>query len=319
MIPFRPRNRPASYFAAVALYPIIAIFSGLGLIGKLQLVHRILPLPLPILSTVVIVWILLPLAWLPALRARRLLAPLVLLGVVIASLFIYPKMAQLQKTGRGSDQPDCIIVAAKGIAATEWPYDKAKMWSGDPMSCGPGWVLLQTPATILAGYRWNLLILWLAAFLILRQRLSYKVVAGFFTLLGLAVVTWVAASDGTDFLPFGILVAALFVVLQTPSRLTIGYLMLLTLLVQFRFPMLILPVLLLPSKRLISAVISSVSALLFPVSPACVASRFLHLRWPIAPLLQANQEPPDCFGSWTRPRRSLPRLRCHAGGSDCGP
>ena len=114
-----------------------------GVLGKVQLVQRIFPVPLAVLYPIVIAWIFLPLTWSSALRARRILAPLVLLGIVVSSLLIYPHMQDLQKrTGRGTDQPDCVTVAAKGIATGHWPYDTSRMWDHMPMSCGPGWVLL---------------------------------------------------------------------------------------------------------------------------------------------------------------------------------
>jgi hypothetical protein len=243
------------------LYLFISIVSGLGLLGKLQLVRRIVPIPLSALYIIVTGWIFLPLTWSFALRARRILAPLVLLGIVVCSLFIYPHMQDLQKrTGRGTDQPDCVTVAAEGIATGNWPYSTLRMWDHMPMSCGPGWVLLQTPMVISVGYRWNLLALWALALVLLRSRLSYDVIAGMLTLLGLAAVTWVTVSDGTDFITFGVLLAALFVALQTPSKLALVYLSLLTLVVQFRFPMIIVPVLLSPRKRLLQGIVVSIAA-----------------------------------------------------------
>jgi hypothetical protein len=242
------------------IYLAIAIVSGLGLLGKVQLVHRIFPVPYSALYCVLGGWVLLPLCWLLALRWKSLAAPMVLFGVVVASLFVYPRMADLQKMGRGSDQADCVIVAAKQLGAAQWPYDISKMWSRDPMSCGPGWVLLQTPSILAVGYRWNLLLLWALALLILRIHRSSEGIAGMLSLLGLPAVVWVAASDGTDFLTFGILLAALFVTLEVDTRFTPILLLLLSLVVQFRFPMVILPVLLLRRSRLIQGICVSLLA-----------------------------------------------------------
>jgi hypothetical protein len=257
----RTRIRSTVFRLAMFLYLGLAMVSGLGLLGKLQLVQRIFPVPLAVLYPIVIAWILLPLTWSSALRARRILAPLVLLGIVISSLLIYPHMQDLQKkTGRGTDQPDCVTVAAAGIASGHWPYDTSRMWDHLPMSCGPGWVLLQTPVVVTVGYRWNLLALWALALILLRSRFSYDSIAGVLTLLGLATVTWVTVSDGTDFITFGVLLAALFVALEAPSRFAPLYLLLLTLVVQFRFPMIILPVLFFPRKRILQGVVVSLAA-----------------------------------------------------------
>jgi hypothetical protein len=257
----RPRIRSAGFRLAMFLYLGLAMVSGLGLLGKVQLVQRIFPVPMAVLYPIVIAWIFLPLTWSSALRARRILAPLVLLGIVVSSLLIYPHMQDLQKkTGRGTDQPDCVTAAAEGIATGHWPYDTARMRDHMPMSCGPGWVLLQTPAAVTVGYRWNLLALWALALILLRSRFSYDAIAGVLTLLGLAAVTWVTVSDGTDFITFGVLLAALFVALQTPSRLAPLYLLLLALVVQFRFPMIILPVFLFSRKRLLQGIVVSLAA-----------------------------------------------------------
>ena len=279
----QPRFRSSAYVSAVSLYLLVAVSSGLGLLGKAQLVRRIIPVPAAVVYPVILLFIILPFAWPLALRARRLLGPLVCLGIVCASVFIYPRMQALQKAGRGSDQPDCVIVAAHGMASLQWPYDTAKLWTHDPMSCGPGWVMMQTPAIIAIGYRWNLVVLWAVAVLLLRPRLGRDMTAGLLTLVGLSAVTWVAASDGTDFLPFGILLAALFLAVQAPSRFYPALLVLVTLVVQFRFPMLILPILFFPSRRLYHGLLVSIVAFSFQLffllwrPEAYIAGGPLHL------------------------------------------
>ncbi len=282
----RLRSRSGTYRLAVLLYLFVAVFSGLGLLGKASLITHLLPVPRVLVYPAVLIFILLPLGWPLALRARRFVAPFVCLGILCASVLIYPRMQALQqRTGRGSDQPDCVIVAAKGMAAAEWPYDTAKLWTHDPMSCGPGWVLMQTPAIVTVGYRWNLVALWLVALLLLRSVLAYEAVAGLLTLVGLSAVTWVTASDGSDFLPFGILLAALFLVVQRSSRFSVVVLVLVTLVIQFRFPMLILPILFFPYRRIREAVIVSCVAFCFQIffllwqPQAYIAGGPLHLLY----------------------------------------
>jgi hypothetical protein len=251
------------YQVAVALYVLVAVVSGLGLLGKLYLLQRVATIPAPVIKAIVLVWVILPLGCLIALRLRRFAGPLVLVGVVIASLFIYPRMEGLKKAGRGSDQPDCVIVAANGFARGTWPYDVQKLWTHNPMSCGPGWVMLQTPGIEMFGYGWNLVLLWtLASFLFLRG-ITYESFTGVLTLVGLCIATWVATGDGTDFITFGILAAGLFVAMRRQTRLDWVWWILLVLVAQFRFPMVILPVLLLPFRRIRESVILSLSAFAF--------------------------------------------------------
>lgn len=258
------QNRHGRYLhTAAGLYVFLGIVSGFGLMGKLYLLPQLISVPKPLLFAAFFLWLGLPLAFGIALRFRVLLAICVALGVVVASLLIYPRMQQLQRSGRGSDQPDCIIVAARGFSAGHWPYDRAQMWSHTPMSCGPGWVLLQTAPVHLVGYKWNLLLLWLASVVLLRLRLSWYQIAGFFTLLGLCIAVWVAASDGTDFLTFGLVLTGIYVnVREDPQARSRRFvvLALLALVVQFRFPMLILPVLMLSRRYLGQSILTSLLA-----------------------------------------------------------
>ena len=275
------------YRMAVALYLLLAIVSGLGLLGKLYLFQRISTVPAPLIKAVVVLWVFLPLAWLIALRFRRFIGTLVFLGVLIASLFVYPRMEGLKKTGRGSDQPDCVIVAADGFAGGRWPYDVQKLWTHNPMSCGPGWVMLQTPAIELFGYGLNLVFLWAGAAILFLYGSNYYSLSGVLTLVGLCIATWVAAGDGTDFITFGILTAGLFVAMTRQSRLDWLWWILLVLVAQFRFPMIILPVLLLPFKRIRESVILSLSAFAFQLvflywnSGDYIAGGPLHLFYKI--------------------------------------
>ena len=248
----------SSRWISMITYTSLAIVSGFGLLGKLQVLRRVIHLPVNILTPVVLAWICLPLLWKLALRFRFFLAPAVIVGILVSSLVIFPRMADLQKTGRGTDQPDCVIVAAKALAVHSWPYDHMRMWSRTPMSCGPGWVAMQTPAVVLMSYRWNLLALWTLAVLLMRTRLQTHAIAGFLSLLGLAVATWVTACDGTDFLPFGLLVSGIMVALDSRSRYDVATLILLIFVAQFRFPMLIIPILLLPAWRIRQAICVSV-------------------------------------------------------------
>jgi hypothetical protein len=136
-----------------ALYLAIALLSGVGLAGKIALIRKVLPLPTPAVVMVVGVAICLPLLWPLALRFRFVLAPLAITGLLFAPLVLFPKVQQLHSVGRGTDQSDCVIVAANELTAGHWPYQQDKMWSHNPMSCGPGWVAAQAPLVKTLGYR----------------------------------------------------------------------------------------------------------------------------------------------------------------------
>ncbi len=237
---------------SIALYLSAAVLSGAGLLGKIGLVRHLLPLPLPLLACVVGLGICLPLLWPVALRFHRVLTPLALLGLFGVLLVVYPKVHGMHAIGRGTDQPDCITVAADGMVAGQWPYQREKLWSHNPMSCGPGWVALQAPVTEATNYSWNMAAIWAIALAALVWALGWESASGLFTLVALSPGLWLSAANGTDFLTFGISVAALFAVarrlghshkvLENALGLgTVLLVLLLSLVAQFRAPTLLIP------------------------------------------------------------------------------
>jgi hypothetical protein len=191
--------------------------------------------------TVVCIGICLPLCWPLALRARRILAPLTLLGLVVTSLVVFPKIQQLHSIGRGTDQPDCVIVAANAMMSGEWPYQREKLWTHNPMSCGPGWVAIQAPLVRAAGYRWDLIGLWTVSIVVCVWAQGWSAVSALLSLLCICPGLWLAAANGTDFLPFGVALAALVAAIGKLRRRSVVFVAVAGALAQFRFPLLLLP------------------------------------------------------------------------------
>ena len=244
-----PPQRRRVATPVLACYLTTAILAGLGLVGKAPLLAKLGHLPHPLALFVALLFPLAPLLWLPALNLRRFLGPatLVLLALVFLTVL---RTGALHKLGRGSDQGDCVVVAAGGMAHATWPYDATKMPTKNAMSCGPGWVALQAPAISLGGYFFDQLLLWGLAVFLLFRCLPAPTVTGMLTLLGLTAGTWLSAADGNDFLPFGLLLAAVYAVLARSPRpnftpLTplarLGLALLLICLAQFRIPTIFLP------------------------------------------------------------------------------
>jgi hypothetical protein len=228
--------------AWVALYLATAILSSLGLLGKISLLKRIVPLPTSLLAIALCAGVCLPLFWPLVLRIRYCLAPLVLLGFFFTSLFIFPKVEQLHAVGRGSDQPDCVIVAADEMMSANWPYRPEKIFTHNAMSCGPGWVAMQAPVVKTFGYRWDLVAVCLVSLALCLWAQGLSVVCSLIALLGVCPGFWLAASNGTDFLPFGIALAALFAAAGKLKRGSLVFVLVAGLLAQFRVPTLLLPV-----------------------------------------------------------------------------
>jgi hypothetical protein len=230
-----------SFILWQAIYVATAILSGLGILGKISLLKGLIPLPTPLLVIAVCTGICLPLAWPLALRIRFILAPLALLGLVFASLVLFPKIQQLHSIGRGTDQPDCVIVAADGMMSQQWPYQRDKLWTHNSMSCGPGWVAIQAPLVRVLGYRWDLIGVWAVSLAVCVWVQGWNAVSALLALLCICPGFWLAASDGTDFLPFGIALAALVAATAKLRRGSVVFVLIAGMLAQFRFPMLLLP------------------------------------------------------------------------------
>ncbi len=192
------------------LFVAAAILSGCGVLGKASLVERFVPLPLPLLYASILLGLTAPVFWQVALRFRRPVALAGFAGLLLCFSVAFPRMQELHKAGRGSDQADCVILAANHIVAGQWPYRRDEMWTRNPMSCGPGWVALQAPAIHRFGYPVNLLAIWCAALLVLVLSSGWDRTAGLLALLCLSPGFWLTAIDGSDFLSFGIAAAALF-------------------------------------------------------------------------------------------------------------
>jgi hypothetical protein len=229
---------------SIGLYIAVAVASGLGLIGKVDLVRRILPLPQGLTVALMAVSFLLPLACLLALRARRFIALVALALIAVSSLVIFPRVHDMHSQGRGTDQPDCIVVASHAMFEAQWPYQRDKLWSHNPLSCGPGWVALQAPAVVTAGYHWNLIVIWAISLLAILYTQGLETTAGLLTLLALSPGFWLAACNGTDFLTFGIAFTALMASSQILGRRPLLFILISGLLTQFRIPTIILPALL---------------------------------------------------------------------------
>ncbi len=234
-----PRTTAAEIAPRVA-FVLLAIASGLGIAGKLSLIARITHLPQVVAGVVVAVALCLPLLWRVAIRYSRVVAPLLVVGILAASVLIYPKIAGLHAEGRGSDQADCVIVAAQKMTALRFPYGQGFLWSKHPMSCGPGWVLLQAPAVRLAGYSFNLILLWALSLFTLNRTIGRSRTLAFAALLALAPGVWLGAANGSDFVTFGVVLAAIVAAASVPGKSQIVATLAAVLAFQFRPPAILL-------------------------------------------------------------------------------
>jgi hypothetical protein len=225
----------------VAVYIGVAITSGVGLLGKISLLRSLLPLPTWALEFLIALSLALPLLWPIGLRFRKIVATTFLIGLAGVFLAVFPRIERLHSKARGSDQPDCIIAVSHSLVTAQWPYNRERLWSHNPLSCGPGWVALQTPAVQAVGYRWNLMVCWACAIAAIIGVVGWSSASAFLSLIALSPGLWLAASNGSDFLTFGIAIAALYLASERTEALRFVKVILLGLVAQFRFPTLLVP------------------------------------------------------------------------------
>ena len=213
--PIEPTIQAVPRSPVLPWYLALSIAAGLGLLGKTALLAQVLHAPSAATVLLAAVFPFLPLFWRVGIRFRAVLGPISLLTFLAFSLVVFPHMDAVHRLGRGSDQAECVILAANRLATHQWPYVSALMSSRNAMSCGPGWVALQTPAIHWLGYRWDLALCWMLCSAALTARLGWSRTAAILTLTALSGGTWLAAGNGCDFLTFGIALATLAVVLDS--------------------------------------------------------------------------------------------------------
>ena len=77
--------------------------------------------------------------------ANRFLFIGLFLFVVSVNFFIYPVADGLKAQGRGSDQDDALIVTTGKLLAGKAPYEGRTYYKSNPISPGPGWIILNIP------------------------------------------------------------------------------------------------------------------------------------------------------------------------------
>ena len=226
---------------SVAVYIGVAVMSGAGLLGKISLLRSLLPFPTWALQLFIALSLALPLLWPIALRFRKAVATAFLIALAGVFLVVFPRIERMHSKGRGSDQPDCIIAVSHSLVAAEWPYERGRLWSQNPLSCGPGWVALQTPAVQVVGYRWSLIVCWACAIAAIIGAVGWSSASALLSLIALSPGLWLAASNGSDFLTFGIAIAALYLASDRTEAFRFVKVVLLALVAQFRFPTMLVP------------------------------------------------------------------------------
>ncbi|MEJ0093001.1 MAG: hypothetical protein WDN46_06125 [Methylocella sp.] len=205
------------------LFVVTAVTTGFALLSKIEIGNR-----LPffsshpyILYSIVYLLTVLPFCFPLVLRWHRVIAPLTLLGFAGVALVLQPQFEKLHSIGRGTDQGTCVIVAAHRLLKLQWPYDAASMFSHNPMSCGPGWVMLHAPLLAFLPYPLTMLALIFGCIGLVAYFAGVERASRFVAVSGVVPGTWLSLANGNDFLTFAFCVVAVIVAIEHatgPSR-----------------------------------------------------------------------------------------------------
>lgn len=128
---------------------------------------------------------------------------------VAVTVVAAPRVAAMHAVGRGTDQGDCIAVAADRLVQGLWPYSAEAMWTHNPMSCGPLWAALHAPFVVMMNYPMAMLALMAIAMGCVVIAAGRRDAASFAALLVLIPGYWLALANGNDFATFGMVLAAM--------------------------------------------------------------------------------------------------------------
>jgi hypothetical protein len=231
-------------------YLLSAVLTGVSVLVRADLVTSIVPVPSFLAVAVLSVGFLLPLFYTYLIRLRKYLAPAVMVGVWVVVVLAPPKVTKLHEHGRGTDQGDCVIVGVERLTHGQWPYDVTRMWSGNPLSCGPNWLVLHAPLILVASYPIAMAVLFTASATVVAALRGWQFTSVFITLVGLSPGFWVSFVDGNDFVTFGMCVVAVIVLAESTSRWArvVGA-VLSVLVAHFRVPFVLLPAVALINRR----------------------------------------------------------------------
>jgi hypothetical protein len=224
------------------LYVGSAVLTGVAVLGKAPLIGSVVPVSTGVIYVVCAVSCLGPLLYRRFLRMARVLAVPIVVAVWFTALVVQSRLLDhLHSQGRGTDQGDCISVGAARLLHGSWPYERALMWSHNPLSCGPGWLMAHAPSAVV-GYPATMAALFTCAVAGVYLIHGSDTAAKFVVLLAITPGFWLAYANGDDFVTFGVMVVAVSALVATDGRrqrwlATAGAIVL----SQFRLPFVLLP------------------------------------------------------------------------------
>jgi hypothetical protein len=163
-----------------------------------------------LVSGVAMLWLVQAANWRRAVSwlDHRVLWWWLLVGLSLVCWLVYPIADGLKGSGRGSDADNALIDAATAMLASGAPYS-VTTYLGNPLSPGPGWVMLTLPLSLGGGLP---LLTPLSALMFGSAMRRQGATWGEVNLLLLALMSslawWEMAVVGLDLLSLGLLLAA---------------------------------------------------------------------------------------------------------------
>lgn len=131
---------------------------------------------------------------------------ILILFILTANYLVYPIADSLKLQGKGSDQDDALIVTAKNLLSGKYPYEARTYHPGNPISAGPGWIILNMVFSLKGLY------FLLTPFYILLLVLLLRKISGGFYLSNLFILLcmsslafWETMVVGSDMFAIGAL------------------------------------------------------------------------------------------------------------------
>lgn len=131
--------------------------------------------------------------------------------VTVVTMVVYPYADALKNVGRGSDGDDALIVGAQSLMQFGNPY-YFTTYFGNPLSPGPGWIMLVAPLSLTGLYvLLTPLCVLLAAGAARLGGAGWGSINLFMGLLFSSVATWEMTTTGIDHIPIALAFFALVV------------------------------------------------------------------------------------------------------------
>jgi len=126
--------------------------------------------------------------------------------ITLVNILVYPLADSLKYQARGSDQDDALIVGAKNLISGKNPYEAHTYFPGNPLSPGPGWLIMNLPFTT-SGLYCLLTPFYISVLGLLIRKLSagYYAANVFLILCSSSLAFWETMVAGSDLFAVGAL------------------------------------------------------------------------------------------------------------------